>query len=109
MPPARPSSLACPVAALPAGTQYWIFTGRLDRWHDAAARSYTSHVTATDGTLSATQTTSFDVDAFSIKPSDTHSRARPVDHRDGRLGRVAGGGPTLCIYQPGVAAWSRQA
>ena len=32
---------------------------------------YTSHVTATDGTLTATQTYAFDVNAFRLKPSDT--------------------------------------
>ena len=90
----------------PAGTYAWGFNGRRANGTMLPRGRYTSYVTATDGALSATQTTTFEMDAFSMKPSDTtpgrgQSIKVNVKSAEG-LSRT----PTLYIYQPGVKAWT---
>jgi hypothetical protein len=90
----------------PAGTYYWIFDGRLPSGTMLPRGRYTSQVTATGGTLSATQTTAFDLDAFAITPSDsTPGRGQSITVT-ARSAESLAKAPMLYIYQPGVAAWS---
>jgi hypothetical protein len=90
----------------PAGTYAWSFDGRGASGAMLPRGRYTSSVTATDGTMSATQTTAFVVDAFTIKPSDTTpGRGQSIKvyvTSAETLSRT----PTLYVYQPGVKAWS---
>ena len=93
-------------AALPAGSQSWVFDGRRSDGTMLPPGRYLSHVVATDGTLVATQSVSFEADAFLIKPSDatpgrgqtitvTVTSAEPLSAR-----------PRLSVFQAGVTAWS---
>ena len=92
--------------ALPAGTQSWVFTGRRTDGTMLPTGHYTSFVSVTDGTLSATQSVAFDAEAFVIKPSDT------TPGRGQKLSVYAittetlSGVPRLYVYQPGKATWS---
>jgi len=92
--------------ALPAGTQSWVFTGRTTDGIMLPTGRYTSFVSATDGTLSATQSVAFDAVAFVIKPSDT------TPGRGQKLSVYAittetlSAVPRLYVYQPGKALWS---
>ena len=89
-----------------AGSQYWTFNGRRPDGTMLPRGTYTSQVTATDGTLSATQSTSFVIDAFAIKPSDTtpgRGQTITVTVYSAESLKAA---PTLYVYQPGVAAWT---
>jgi flagellar hook assembly protein FlgD len=90
-------------AALPAGTHAWKFTGLTTEGTMLPRGRYTSHVTATDGTLSATQTFAFDLNAFRLKPSDTTpGRGQSITVTVASAETLAKR-PTLFIYQPGVA------
>ena len=93
-------------AALPAGTQGWNFNGRNTAGAMLPRGHYTSLVTATDGTLTATQTVAFDLEAFRYKLSDTTpGRGQSITvtiTSPETLKRP----PTLYIYQPGLARWS---
>ena len=90
----------------PAGTYYWIFDGRRPDGSRLPRGRYTSYVTATDGPLVATQTASFEMDAFTIKPSDTTpGRGQSITISISSAESLARN-PTLWVYQPGVAAWS---
>ena len=89
-----------------AGTYSWVFDGRRPDGTMLPRGTYTSYVTATDGTLTATQSTSFTMDAFTIKPNDTtpgRGQSITVTVSSAESLSVA---PTLHVYQPGVAAWS---
>jgi flagellar hook assembly protein FlgD len=91
---------------LPAGTQAWGFNGRTADGTMLPTGHYTSVVTATDGTLTASQAVAFDMEAFVIKPSDT------TPGRGQRISVTAISSETLStrprvyIYQPGKAVWS---
>ena len=90
----------------PAGTYYWIFDGRRPDGTYLPRGRYTSYVTAADGALVATQTASFEMDAFTIKPSDTTpGRGQSITVYVSSAEPLARA-PTLWVYQPGVAAWS---
>jgi hypothetical protein len=92
--------------ALLAGTQAWVFRGLATDGTMLPRGRYTSVVTATDGTLVATQTVSFDAEAFRFKLSDaTPGRGQRITvtiTSAERLTRIS----RLSIYQPGVARWS---
>ncbi len=93
-------------AVLPAGTHAWKFTGLATDGTMLPRGRYTSHVTATDGTLSATQTYSFDVNAFRLTLSDsTPGRGQSITVTVASAETLATR-PTLFIYQPGVARWA---
>ena len=93
-------------AALPAGPQAWKFTGLTTDGALLPRGQYTSHVTATDGTLSATQTVAFDLNAFRLKLSDsTPGRGQSITITVASAETLAKR-PTLFIYQPGVARWA---
>ena len=93
-------------AALPAGSQSWVFDGRRSDGTMLPAGRYLSYVTARDGSVVVSQSVSFEADAFLVKPSDatpgrgqtitvTVSSAEPLSAR-----------PRLSVYEPGLAAWS---
>ena len=90
----------------PAGTQTWTFDGRAADGTMLPTGHYTSFVSATDGTLTATQSAAFDMDAFVMKPSDaTPGRGQRISVTavsSESLSTV----PRVYIYQPGKAAWS---
>jgi flagellar hook assembly protein FlgD len=92
--------------ALPAGTQTWTFDGRAADGTMLPRGHYTSLVTATDGTLSASQSVGFDTDAFRYKLTDTTPRrgqSVTVTILSAELlTRIS----RLYIYQPGVSRWS---
>lgn len=92
--------------ALPAGTQTWVFDGRRSDGTMLPPGRYLSSVTASDGTLAAAQSVSFEADAFLIKPNDATpgrgqtitvivTSAEPLSAR-----------PRLSVYQPGITGWS---
>jgi flagellar hook assembly protein FlgD len=90
----------------PAGSQYWIFDGRATDGKMLPRGRYTSVVTATDGTLTASQSVSFDSDAFTVTPSDTTPGRGQSITVTIVTAETLKSTPTLWIYQPGVAAWS---
>jgi flagellar hook assembly protein FlgD len=93
-------------AALPAGTQSWVFRGLATDGTMLPRGRYTSVVTATDGTLVATQTIGFETEAFRYKLSDaTPARGQKITvtiTSAELLNKIS----RLSIYQPGVARWS---
>jgi flagellar hook assembly protein FlgD len=93
-------------SAQAAGTYTWGFNGRGSNGAMLPVGRYTSSVTATDGTLTATQTTVFDAQAFIITPSDrTPGRGQTITVYATSAESLAGS-PRLFVYQPGVATWS---
>jgi hypothetical protein len=102
--------------ALPAGTQSWWFDGTLPdtTLEDGTLVEgamlprgrYTSVVTATDGTLTATQVIGFEIDAFRVKVSDVTPRRRQAITVTVTSAESLATAPRLHVYQPGVARWS---
>ena len=92
-----------------AGTYGWWFDGRATDGTMLPRGRYTSFVTATDGTLTASQTTSFLMDAFAVSPSDTTpARGQSITIHI-TSAETLGSRPTLWINQPGLAPWSVRA
>jgi len=93
-------------AAVGAGTQTWVFTGRRNDGSMLPVGTYTSSVTASDGLVTITQNRSILMDAFSINPSTT------TLHRGTRLtvsstfAEPLSTTTRLFVYQPGLAMWS---
>ncbi len=92
--------------ALAAGTHAFTWNGRNDVGAFVPRGTYRSVVTATDGTLSATQRVEVVAAAFKVVVSDTTpgrgqrltvtaTSAEPLD-----------GSPKLRIYQPGISGWT---
>ena len=90
----------------PAGTWTRAFDGRRADGSRLRAGSYTSVVTATDGAATVSQAVAFQMNAFSIRPSDTTPKrgqritvkvtsAEPLSTK-----------PRVYIRQPGKATWS---
>jgi flagellar hook assembly protein FlgD len=93
-------------AVRPAGYQGWNFTGRRADGSMLPRGRYTSNVTATDGTLTATQGVGFDMEAFRLKVSDTTpGRGQSISVWVTSAEPLAVN-PRLYIYQPNVARWS---
>ena len=89
-----------------AGTHYWIFDGKRSDGSMLPRGRYTSWVTAVDGPLVATQTVSFDADAFTIKLSDsTPGRGQSITVYVTSAETLAKN-PTVWVYQPGVTGWA---
>ncbi|HEX5823126.1 MAG TPA: FlgD immunoglobulin-like domain containing protein, partial [Candidatus Limnocylindrales bacterium] len=61
-------------AAVGAGTTTWAFDGRREDGAMLARGTFTSYVTASDGTVAISQSRTFEMNAFSIKPSATTAR-----------------------------------
>jgi flagellar hook assembly protein FlgD len=90
---------------LAAGSYAWWFNGRATAGTMLPRGRYTSSITATDGTLSATQTVAFIVDAFTIKPSDaTPGRGQTIKVSVTSAEKLAKA-PVLHIKQPGLKDW----
>ena len=93
-------------AALPAGTQTWRWTGRADNGTLLPAGVYTSTVSATDGTFSASQSARLEMNAFSIATSTSAPK------RGGKITVTATSAEALStsvrlyVTQPGLATWS---
>ncbi len=92
--------------ALPAGTQTWTFDGRAGDGTMLPRGHYTSAVTATDGTLVASQTVSFDTDAFRYKPSDTTPKRGQSITITITSAELLSKISRLYVFQPGVSRWS---
>jgi hypothetical protein len=92
--------------ALPAGTHAWKYTGLTTDGALLPRGQYTSRVTATDGTLTATQTYTFDMNAFRLKLSDsTPGRGQSITITVAAAEKLAKR-PTLFVYQPGLTRWA---
>ena len=88
-----------------AGTSTWSFNGRDTGGALLPRGRYTSVVSATDGTLTATQTTTVDMNAFQIKTSDsTPARGQSITLNVTAAEKLASR-PKVFIYQPGLSRW----
>ena len=92
--------------ALAAGIWSRMFYGRRPDGTMLPTGRYTSHVTATDGTVTGVQAVVFEMNAFKITPSTTTAtRGRSITIR-----AISAEGlsttPRLYITQPGKATWS---
>jgi hypothetical protein len=91
--------------SLPAGTYGWWFRGFAGDGSMLPRGRYTSVVTATDGTLTASQDVAFKMDAFNITPSDsTPGRGQWITISVTSAEKLAQT-PTLHIVQSGLADW----
>ena len=93
-------------AALPAGAQSWSFYGKTADGTMLPRGRYTSFVTATDGTLSATQSVWFDSEAFRFALSDTTPGRGQSIKVTVTSAETLSARPRMWIYQPGIARWS---
>jgi flagellar hook assembly protein FlgD len=92
--------------SLAAGTQTWTFDGRLSDGTLIRPGRYSSVVEATDGTLSTSDSATFTVDAFAIRPSDsTPARGQTVTVTLTSAVPLASN-PRVTVSQPGLRAWS---
>jgi flagellar hook assembly protein FlgD len=92
--------------ALPAGTQSWTFNGRAADGTMLPRGRYYSFVSATDGTVSATQSVWFDLEAFRYKLSDTTPGRGQSITVTATSAETLSARPRIFVYQPGVARWS---
>lgn len=95
-------------AAVPleAGMHTWTFDGRRSDGTMLPPGRYLSYVVASDGTLVAAQSVSFEADAFLVKPSDaTPARGQTIKITVTSAEPLLAN-PRVTISQPGVAAWS---
>jgi flagellar hook assembly protein FlgD len=93
-------------AALEAGTQSLTYDGRTVDGVLLPKGKYTSHVTATDGDLTASQTVGFEMNAFAITSSTQKpKRGRSITIR-AKPAEPLGGSVTMTISQPGKASWT---
>ena len=90
-----------------AGTHGFTFNGRT--YGDGVllpAGKYTSHVTATDGDITVSQSVGFEMNAFAITSStSTPKRGRSITIT-AKPAESLGGSVTMSIFQPGKAAWT---
>jgi flagellar hook assembly protein FlgD len=93
-------------AALEAGTHSLTYDGRTVDGVLLPKGKYTSHVTATDGDLTASQTVGFEMNAFAITSSTQKpKRGRSITIR-AKPAEPLGGSVTMTISQPGKASWT---
>ena len=70
---------------------------------------YTSYVSATDGTLTASQAVSFEADAFYQRLTDaTPARGQTVTIYVTSAEPLSATAPRAYVYEPGLAAWRRR-
>src|SRR4029079_8592363 len=67
---------------------------------------FTSDVTATDGTVTISQSATFEMNAFSIKPSATYPRRVSRITITARSSEGLSTTARLYVYQPGLTVWS---
>jgi len=91
---------------LPAGVSTRMFYGKRPDGTMLPAGKYTSHVAATDGTVSSSQAVAFEMNAFNLRPSTT----TPARGRSISITAISAEAlsttPRLYITQPGKATWS---
>ena len=93
-------------AALDAGTHSLTYDGRTVEGVLLPKGKYTSHVTATDGDLTASQAVDFEMNAFAIKSStQTPKRGRSITIK-AKPAEALGGSVTMTISQPGKTSWT---
>ncbi len=92
--------------ALDAGTQVFRWNGRNDAGAMAPRGTYRSVVSATNGTLAATQTLPVVADAFRITVSDVTPRRGQRLTVTATSAETLDAAPRLRVYQPGIASWS---
>ena len=91
----------------PAGTTSLVFDGRRTDGTMLPPGRYTSYVSATDGTVTASQAVTFDADAFSQSLSDsTPARGQSVTISVTSAEPLTSTAPRAYLYEPGLAAWS---
>jgi flagellar hook assembly protein FlgD len=91
--------------ALAAGTYQWWFDGKATDGTMLPRGKYTASITASDGTLTATGSLAFTLDAFIIKPSDaTPARGQSIRVSVTSAEKLVRP-PALHIKQPGYADW----
>lgn len=89
-----------------AGAQSFVWNGRDDGGALVARGTYASVVTASNGTVGATQKTWVELNAFSFKVSDsTPARGQTITITT-TSAELLKGAPSVRISQPGIAAWS---
>ena len=92
-------------AAVAAGTQTWTWNGRTAEGALLPVGSYTSYVTASDGSLAISQAVRVEMNAFAVATSTAAPR------RGGRMTIVVtsaeplSSGVLVYVSQPGVALW----
>src|SRR4029079_19582871 len=92
--------------ALPAGVQSWAFYGRTSDGPMLPRGRYSAIVTASDGTLVATQSVWFDSEAFRFALSDTTPARGQSIKVTVTSAETLSARPRMWIYQPGLARWS---
>jgi flagellar hook assembly protein FlgD len=93
-------------AALPAGGYGWWFYGRAADGTMLPRGKYTTTISATDGTLTATGSAAITMDAFVIKPNDTTpGRGQTIKVRVTSAEKL-GSTPVVHVKQPGYATWT---
>jgi len=93
-------------AALEAGSQALTFNGRTVDGALLPAGKYTSHVTATDGDTSVSQSVGFEMNAFAITSSTSTPRRGRTITITAKPAESLAGSVTMSIWQPGKAAWT---
>jgi len=89
--------------SLPAGSQSWAFTGRKPDGTMLPVGTYTSYVSATDGTFSWAQSTRVELNAFSGTPSTTTPRRGSKLTITAVTAEPLTGSPKLYVTQPGLS------
>jgi hypothetical protein len=92
-------------AALAAGTYSYTWNGLNAVGTMTPVGRYTSVVSATDGSLGATLTAPLELNAFSIKASDTTPGRGQWITITATSAESIQAAPTLRVYQPGLAVW----
>ena len=93
-------------AAATAGTQTWLFDGRGTGGAMLPRGTFTSYVTASDGTVTISQSRTFEMNAFSITPSTTVARRGSKITITARSAEGLSTAARLYVYQPGKTVWS---
>ena len=89
-----------------AGTHSFTFNGRTLDGVLLPAGKYTSHVTATDGDFTVSQSVGFEMNAFAITSStSTPKRGRSITIT-AKPAEALGGSVAMSIFQPGKSAWT---
>ena len=92
--------------ARPAGTTTWVFDGRRTDGTMLPAGHYTSYVSASDGTLTASQAVSFEADAFLQRLTDTTPRRGQTVTIYVTSAEPLSATPRVYVYEPGLSSWS---
>jgi hypothetical protein len=93
-------------AALEAGTQSLTYNGRTVDGVLLPKGKYTSHVTATDGDTTVSQSVGFEMNAFAITPSTSTPRRGKTITITAKPAESLAGSVTMSIWQPGKSAWT---